>query len=1586
MTSKRKPLRALLLLLGSSALTLSSATAQLTWDHNGTLPLSDGGGAWLGSGRWWDGSALMNWNTGSHAILGVGGTGGGVTLAEPTTVGSITLNTYTGTYTLGTDGVAITLNGGISNNSAAGAVSISSPVTLGAAQTWTNHSSGTLTATGLVSTNEKTLTITGSGPTTASTGITGTGAVVKNGSGRLVLRPGIHDFSGGLTLNGGVTMVDGLTNDKLGSGNLTLNGGVLEFYWGYTLTRTLGSAAGQVQLLGGNSGFAMNGASGSTIRFNNSNSSEVVWGSTHFNPTALVLNSVTSQAGASLTFDNPVDLKGSNRIIRSNATAQGITATMARTIRNTGETPAGLIKDGPGLIVLSAANTYNGGTTINNGLLRFASLSSMPATGNVSVNSGAILGVNLGGTGQWTTGTTGNGTLGGLFDGVGGQSGSTVSYSGNIGLLLETTGTQEFEGNLINVGNSLSLIKSGSGTLTLSGSNAYTGKTSIRDGVLVVSSLANVGGGNSSLGAPTDAASGAIPIGFRATAGTLRYTGEGDTSNRVIELAGSTAGVNIEASGTGAFILTSDLVPTFPTTDNNQANKTLTLGGTSTDPNTLAGLIPNTTSGSGSNTLSLTKSGPGRWILSKTSNTYTGATNISAGILEITKLANGGTASSIGASANGDANLLIGNAATLRYTGAGDSTNRRFRINGTVDGHGATIDSSGTGPVNFTVTNSPTYGTTNQPRTLTLRGTNTGNNTLAANIADNGSGAVSLVKEDTGTWLITGTKTYTGTTTINGGTLAIPSGAMASAITVNNGGTLQLNLTSNISSTGALHFSEGSKVRIIGTLVSPSYTLMTFSGTTTGTPVIETPVPEYQLFIEGNALKFAKSADADSDGLPDWWELLHTNPPSTTGLNPGNDLDNDGLTNLQEYQLGTNPNNPDTDNDGLMDGVETNTGIWVNATNTGTNPLNPDTDDDGLLDGVETNTGIWASSSNTGTNPFVTDSDGDGFIDGAETNTGVFVSHTNTGTDPNKFDTDGDGAGDWYEIIASYTNPSSAASKPVIPYPLPAYNGAAGVTNKPVKIYIMSGQSNMFGYGQVTGTGPGTLNTLVNQQGQFPNLASGGSWVTRNDVRVHSIVENNSISKQALSPTWKGDRFGPEFGFGTVMGWYHDAPVLIIKPSIGNRSLGWDYLPPGSPRFDWTDGKTYAGYGEAPQTWNIGGAPSQGGWYAGKQFDDHFLNEADMMPALGWQLGFEFNSGVQVRHNGAVYTSKLAHTATANTQPGLGGTWASFWTRHAVTNTFDILDKFADEYPLWANQGFEIAGFVWWQGHKDGGEQGTGTAGAHAQKYEENLVRLITSLRNYYESRFPGKGAASAPFVVATCGFSGGNWTAGSSADTIWKAQMAVSDPAKHSQFAGNVASVDTRGYWRSSSVSPSAQGYHYNWNAETYLLTGDAAGRAMIEMQGSVTPPAGGYGAWANGPFAGTLTNTNPSLDFDNGGLATALEWVLGGDPTTGADDASLVPTLDTTTDPNGKMLFIFRRTTAAKNDANTTIQVQYGGNLGGWTTATHQGTGPEQITITEQTNGFGPGIDKVTVALPAGLTAGGKLFARLNVAISTP
>ena len=68
---------------------------------------------------------------------------------------------------------------------------------------------------------------------------------------------------------------------------------------------------------------------------------------------------------------------------------------------------------------------------------------------------------------------------------------------------------------------------------------------------------------------------------------------------------------------------------------------------------------------------------------------------------------------------------------------------------------------------------------------------------------------------------------------------------------------------------------------------------------------------------------------------------------------------------------------------------------------------------------------------------------------------------------------------------------------------------------------------------------------------------------------------------------------------------------------------------------------------------------------------------------------------------------------------------------------------------------------------------------------------------------------------------------------TVAKAQLAVSgETGKYPEFEGNVKTVDIRDFWRDASISPRNQGYHYNQNAETYMLVGEALGRAMVELK----------------------------------------------------------------------------------------------------------------------------------------------------------
>ena len=289
---------------------------------------------------------------------------------------------------------------------------------------------------------------------------------------------------------------------------------------------------------------------------------------------------------------------------------------------------------------------------------------------------------------------------------------------------------------------------------------------------------------------------------------------------------------------------------------------------------------------------------------------------------------------------------------------------------------------------------------------------------------------------------------------------------------------------------------------------------------------------------------------------------------------------------------------------------------------------------------------------------------------------------------------------------------------------------AAPAAEKPVKVFILAGQSNMVGSGFVKADpkrneGKGSLEFLTKDQAtaeKYKHLVGkDNAWVVRDDVFIHYLDRKGKLTV-GYGPS--EDRIGPELGYGFVIGDAYEEPVLLIKLAWGGKSLGKDFRPPSS----------------------------------------------------GGEVGPYYKEILQ--------------------------------------RTKDVLSNMKKEFPNFGERGYELAGFAWHQGWNDRVNQ------AFNDEYEKNMANFIRDIRK-------DLGVKNLPFVIAETGMSGPSETH-PRALSLMKAQAAV---AEMKEFQGNVAFVGTKAFWRDKEVSPTGQAYHWNTNAETYYLIGEAMANAMKKL-----------------------------------------------------------------------------------------------------------------------------------------------------------
>lgn len=321
-----------------------------------------------------------------------------------------------------------------------------------------------------------------------------------------------------------------------------------------------------------------------------------------------------------------------------------------------------------------------------------------------------------------------------------------------------------------------------------------------------------------------------------------------------------------------------------------------------------------------------------------------------------------------------------------------------------------------------------------------------------------------------------------------------------------------------------------------------------------------------------------------------------------------------------------------------------------------------------------------------------------------------------------------------------------------------------------IKVFILGGQSNMVGYGNVENgaTGAGTIGSLrymaatVGSNADYnyaslldandPNPPATRAFRTRSDVKVWwrngpngNFNLGGTISKGDLGPPYRGadsGKIGPEFAFGHVLGdFYADKDVLIIKCSWGGRDLAEKFRSPTA------------------------------------------------VAKRGGQVGEFFNGSIEL--------------------------------------TREVLDNLGTQFPEWNGRGYQIAGFAWHQGFNDR------ISTEFSNKYKYNLPDFITDIRQVFNKPNLPFVIASTGMEIGAAEPPPYSGYSKVERAQLWVDTVAEPGLPVPQLQPANVLSTDTRPFWRTPAASPatSGQGFHWNHNAESYFLVGKSLGDNMVDL-----------------------------------------------------------------------------------------------------------------------------------------------------------
>ena len=293
---------------------------------------------------------------------------------------------------------------------------------------------------------------------------------------------------------------------------------------------------------------------------------------------------------------------------------------------------------------------------------------------------------------------------------------------------------------------------------------------------------------------------------------------------------------------------------------------------------------------------------------------------------------------------------------------------------------------------------------------------------------------------------------------------------------------------------------------------------------------------------------------------------------------------------------------------------------------------------------------------------------------------------------------------------------------------------------KPLKVFILAGQSNMEGHARIEtfdyiGDDPATAPLLKMMRGADgkPAVAE-NAWISYLTGHYEGNANGEGIGKltsgygaRGPNPTQDGGKIGPEFTFGLAMDAALNEPVLLIKTAWGGRSLNTEFRPPSAGPYE--------------------------------------FSEAQIAQMEKKDKDIEEEKAKKAKETGRFYRFMIDHVKSVLADP------------KRVCPAYQSAD------------GYEISGFIWLQGFNDLVDGGTYPNGPDGKtrdysKYSEWMADFIRDVRKDLKT-------PKMPFVIGVLGVGGMNANEGTIAF-----RKAMAAPASLPEFKGNVAAVETAPFW----------------------------------------------------------------------------------------------------------------------------------------------------------------------------------------------